>query len=64
MSHRDVYEHFKRCFPMYADASEVWFPNGKHSIRVRLLNKYDFIFTYNGNNDWRFETIDSFIKSM
>lgn len=61
MSPNNVYDYFKICFPTYAESVETWFPNGKNRIRVRLINKYDFIFTYNNNRDWCFETVDSFI---
>lgn len=63
MAHGDVYKWFELYFPHYAGGNaEMWFPNGKNSIRVRQTNGQEFIFTYNGKNDWRFETVKSFIK--
>ena len=41
-----------------------WFPNGHNSIRVRLTNNEDFIFTYNSDKDWCYETVDSYIIRM
>lgn len=65
MSHNEVYKLFEKCLPNYAgNKIETWFPNGKNSIRVRLTNKQEFIFSYNGQQDWKFETIKSFIKYL
>ena len=63
MSHRDILKYFELYFPHYAgDKIEVWFPNGKDSIRIRQKNKQDFVFTYHGTANWRFETIESFLN--
>lgn len=63
MSHNEVYKWFELYFPQYSgDKVEVWFPNGKNSIRIRQKNKQEFIFTYNRATDWKFETITSFLK--
>ena len=66
MSHRDVLIRFELMFPQYKDSMTEWFPNGKNSIRVRTKGTYfrDLIFTFNDHLDWRFETVDMFIKSM
>ncbi|MFA7097643.1 MAG: methionyl-tRNA synthetase [Gammaproteobacteria bacterium] len=63
MTHNKVFEWFNLYFPIYAgDKIDTWFPNGKNSLRVRQTNGQEFIFTFNGHKDWKFETIDSFIK--
>ena len=63
MSHKEVYKWFELYFPHYAgDKVDAWFPNGKCSIRIRQKNKQNFIFTFNGERDWKFETLDSFLK--
>lgn len=64
MSHKEVLEHFKKYFPQYAENMEQWFPNGKNSVRVRKQHMPDVVFTYNNIQDWRFETVDSYINSM
>lgn len=64
MTHIDVYKRFALYFPNYADKNmDKWFPNGKNSIRVRQANGREFIFTYNNQNDWRLETIKSFLNN-
>ncbi len=64
MVHTDVYNWFALYFPNYAGENvDKWFPNGKNSIRVRQTNGQEFIFTYNSQKDWRFETINSFLSS-
>lgn len=62
MMPKDIYEWFKLYFQQYAEHVEAWFPNGKNSVRVRQINGQEFIFSYNSQRDWRFETVDSFLK--
>lgn len=69
MSPNQVYAVFKEVFPQYINKDLVFFPNGKNSIRVRGIegfgfHGYDFVFTYNSHVDWKFETLDSFLKCM
>lgn len=64
MKHVEVYENFERMFPERAIFVEDWFPNGKNSVRVRIKNGSDFIFTYNSWVDWCFETVESYIRKM
>ena len=65
MIHKEVLAWFELYFELYAgDKIEAWFPNGKNSIRIRQTNGREFIFTFHNHNDWKFETLDSFIKSI
>lgn len=65
MVHKEVYKQFELYFPLYAGENvEVWFPNGKNSVRVRQKNGQEFIFSYNGKDDWKFETRKSFINYL
>lgn len=53
---------------------EEWFPNGKNSISVRLKKTSllpfnvgkgeDLIFTAASRNEWRLETIDSWVNNI
>lgn len=65
MSHKDIYEKFKKLFPAYAAASTEYFPNGKGSIRVRLGEQHrDFVFTIFNSKEWIFETINSYLERL
>lgn len=64
MKHDLIFYYFKMCMPHQAKLIVKWFPNGKNSIRVRFANNEDFIFTYNGEQNWCYETVDSYIVRM
>lgn len=65
MAHGDVYNCFALYFPEYAgDKVDAWFQNGKNSIRIRMVNRQEFIFTIHDKNNWKFETLDSFISGL
>lgn len=64
MSHIDIYNRFKDAMPVYGERVDIWFPNGRNSIRVRLTTKEEYVFTMFSTHSWRFETVDSFIKNM
>lgn len=65
MSHNEVYQMFALYFPDYAkDRIKEWFPNGKNSIRIRQKNDQEYIFAYHGPSEWRFETVDCYIKGL
>lgn len=62
MIHKDVFKQFEMLFPKYAKKTELWFPAGKNTIRVRLTDKREFVFRYDGMNNMQFETIHSFVE--
>lgn len=65
MVHNEIIKKLELILPAYSGESiTVWFPNGKNSIRIRKKDGNEFIFTYNNKNNWKFETIDSYIKNM
>ena len=64
MPHEQIYLLFARKFPSLANEAKDWMQNGKNSVRIRLYNELEIIFTYNNDNDWCMETTKSFIKHM
>lgn len=64
MTQQNVFTVFKNKFPEIAENSTEWFPNGKSSVRVRLKDKQEFIFSYQSEKVWCLETIDSHIAHM
>lgn len=64
MVHPEVFKKFKTLVPFYADRAIDWFPNGYNSIRVRLDDNEDYIFSIYEGTSWCFETIDSYILKM
>lgn len=67
MTHSKVYREFKLRFPLISEHVVEWFPNGKQSVRVRLIENdptSDYVFSFVGNHDWCFETVDSYIKKI
>ena len=64
MLQKDVLEKFKELFPQYAEQVEMWFPNGKNSIRVRTHERHDYVFTYHAKYCWSLETIDIYVDRM
>ena len=65
MSHSEVYKWFELYFPQYAgNKVEAGFQNGKNSIRIRQTNNQEFIFTFSDKGNWRFETVESYMKGL
>ena len=64
MVHSKVFECFQEHLPAFAEKVETYFPNGKNSIRVRQKDGKEFIFSFNGEKTWRFETIDQFLAGL
>jgi hypothetical protein len=63
MVHEKIWEKFKEHNGSVSDIVTCWFPNGKNSIRVRLRESGDLIFTYISKKKWRLETVDSYLDS-
>ncbi len=62
MPHHVIFEKYAILFPEYAEGTTDWFSNGKNSIRIRLINNLEFIFSYEDKKNWMFETIDSYLE--
>lgn len=60
-----IYEIFNEKFliPFGLKCYE-WFPNGKNSIRVVLTDKNILIFHFESYNNWKIETMPSFLKFL
>ena len=57
-----IFEIFMTLFPTFGEHATMWFPNGKNGIRVRIDDGHEFIFTYDGKDDWNLETVGRYIK--
>lgn len=57
-----IFEIFMTLFPTFGEHATMWFPNGKNGIRVRIDDGHEFIFTYDGKDDWSLETIGRYVK--
>lgn len=64
MTHTVTLERFKKLFPQYVEHIDVWFPNGRNCIRIRLKDKREIIFTYDDNRHWLLETVDHYIDRI
>ena len=69
MTHKDVHEMFTRLFPMYSAGEYTWYPSGRNTIRIKIieniyrgLERIEFIFTYHTNKCWSFETLTMYNK--
>lgn len=65
MTHNEVYKNFPFGFVNFNEEDvDVYFPCGRNTIRIRLKNQREYIFTFNTNKDWSIETVKSFIRRM
>lgn len=64
MTHTNVLMKFKEMFPNYFEKSTIWFPNGKNSIRVRMIDGRDLVFSIDEKGKWIFETLSHYIDRM
>lgn len=64
MTHSEVYTNFESIFSNLARSVREWFPNGKNSIRIRCTNQKDYIFSIVDKENWKLETVPSFINSL
>ena len=62
MKHDQVLIWFKLYFPHFVKSIKEWYPNGINSIRIKMDNSQEVVFTINDRYDWRYESVDSFIK--
>lgn len=63
MSHIDVVRKFVEIVRINEDYIKDWIPNGRCSVRIRLKDRSELIFTFQDQKRWRLETIESFKES-
>lgn len=64
MVHSELIKRYQVIFKYSVQDIDTWFPNGKDSIRIRLLNKEEYVFTYKDEKIWILETVNNFIKNI
>ena len=64
MTHTEIYAKLQIVFTDIYNVTEEWFPNGKNSIRLKLMSNEEMIFTYRGTNNWSLETVDSYLERL
>lgn len=64
MIHTIIIEIFKQNFPQYKDNITEWYPNGKNSIRVKLKDKTEIVYTHNSDRNWSLESKKHFINKL
>ena len=62
MTHKEIYDMFQKLHPLYCKEGQIWYPNGRNSIRLPIIQGVEFVFTFHNNRTWSFETIDSYKK--
>lgn len=64
MTHDEVFRKLATVFTSVYDVTEEWLPNGKNSIRLKLISNEEMIFTYRGTDNWSLETVDSYLERL
>lgn len=65
MTHNDVFLSFKNLFgDEMTTKVQMWFPNGKNSIRLRFTDRGEYVFTINSKGSWCFETVEHFVSRI
>jgi len=67
MLHDKVLEWYTIMFPIEDPEKggiNIWFPNGKNSIRVRHLDGLEVVFTFNTTIDWSLMTLKQHLAVM
>lgn len=64
MSHEDIYKMFERSFDHMVKDVQRWEPSGANSVRIRLRNGNEYVFSFRGTDDWSLETTKSWRRSL
>ena len=63
MVHSEILKKFQSLFPEIEEEVEVWFPNGRDSIRLRERGGLELVFSVHGDCDWSIETLNLYIDN-
>lgn len=63
IEHRELYLQFKHMFPEIDQAVTWWGQYGPNSIQLDTTAKVKLIFSYDGVDTWRLETIKRRMES-
>lgn len=60
MDHKKIFKYFSECVPNYADRTKLYIKNKSkgNSIRLKMTNGEEYVFTINGKKSWKFERVN------
>lgn len=58
----DIFEKFKKVYPVGGDDVERFLMVGTNAIHVRLKNRKELVFTYFSSNKWKIESMDLYLQ--
>ena len=64
MHHKTVLQIFSKILPELAKQIDQHWPNGRNSVRIKLRNGTQVVFTVLERDLWRLESLHSFIRSI
>lgn len=65
LSDNEIFAKFKEIGRFNDDEILFFMHNNLNSIRVRMSDEYtELVFTYISENEWKLETIDSYLYNM
>lgn len=61
-----IWNYFRMNFPRFSRFTNIksWRPYSDNSIWVKFEGDDEYIFTYNGDDNWCFETVKSFTRRL
>ena len=64
MTHHNLLEKFLKAYPIDNGNIDCWYKIDESTIRVRLKNRKEMIFTYISSNKWCIESMDAYNQRM
>jgi len=62
LKYEEIYRLFQVLFPIQAFGCLKWTPCDERSIRLRLSGHNEFMFTAVNDKEWKFETIENYLR--